>query len=273
MTTQGATLPKLVSILPLTAALLIGSIAGPATAQVMLHVTDETELADAIDDANADLVNAYTILLDADITLTRALPAVTSIVTIAAASGDTIERSSAPGTPAFRILTLTAGTGQGHLTLERITVANGLVQSQGTADGGGIWVGGSPVSLPRTQLDLIGVTVRDNRAQGLGGLLNGGNTRGGGVFVSGESILTVEGCLFENNRAIGTQPAGTFYSGGFAIGGAIHCRLCRSSNIHDSTFRGNVAQGGNGPRRGPDWAIPSAAPTRSPPSSGRPRRD
>src|SRR5262245_40763299 len=93
-------------------------------------------------------------------------------------NGDIIERSTAAGTPWFRLLTVAPG---GSLTLENLTLQGGL--AGGT--GGAIENGGT--------LILDGVTVQDNLARGSDATLTGGlfggfsafGASGGGVWSSG----------------------------------------------------------------------------------------
>ena len=83
-------------------------------------------------------------------------------------NGDTIERSTATGTPDFRLLRVASG---GSLTLENLTLQGGMIegsaasglssfQPEGAASGGAIFNQGTLV--------LNGVTVQDNVA-GFGG--------------------------------------------------------------------------------------------------------
>jgi hypothetical protein len=126
-------------------------------------------------------------------------------------NGDTIERSSVSGTPAFRLFDVAA---KGSLTLENLTVQGGLAFGSGSAaEGGAIFNQGT--------LDLNGVTVQNNIAQGQNGVngivINGqitatagSSAAGGGVYSSGS--LTLEGSTsVMNNQALGGR-------GGYAEG-------------------------------------------------------
>src|SRR5262249_28880128 len=73
-----------------------------------------------------------------------------------AGNGDTIERSTAKGTPAFRLLDVAAGA---SLTLNNLTLQGGL------AFGGGVSAEGGAIYNQGTLL-LNGVTVQNNSAQG-----------------------------------------------------------------------------------------------------------
>jgi hypothetical protein len=143
-------------------------------------------------------------------------------------NGDTIARSSASGTPAFRLLDIVFGA---SLTLEDLTLEGGLVQGAGiaAAAGGGIFNQGALV--------LSGVTVRNNTAQGH-------PASGGGIWSSG--ALTLEGgSSVENNlaraTAVGTSPPSpnTTYGGGVYIAGG-------TATLADTTLSSNTAQGNDG---------------------------
>jgi hypothetical protein len=122
-------------------------------------------------------------------------------------NGDTIERSTASGTPAFRLFDVPSGA---SLTLQNLTLQNGLAFGSGTsAEGGAIYNTGTLV--------LIGVKVQANVAQGSNGVTDkhgdgtaGGPAAGGGIWSNG-SLTLGNGTLVQNNQAIG----GT---GGFATG-------------------------------------------------------
>src|SRR5262249_13845330 len=80
-----------------------------------------------------------------------------------AGNGDVIARSTANGTPAFRLLDVAAGA---SLTLEDLTLQGGLALGGGvSAEGGAIYNQGT--------LSLTGVTVQNNRALGSQGGYNG----------------------------------------------------------------------------------------------------
>jgi hypothetical protein len=79
--------------------------------------------------------------------LTVALPAIGGDLTIAG-NGATLQRSAAAGTPAFALLTATAG----NLTVSRLNFRNGsggaISYQSGTSAGGSVTVSGAP--LPTT---------------------------------------------------------------------------------------------------------------------------
>ncbi len=178
-------------------------------------------------------------------------------------NGDTIERSTAAGTPAFRLLD--AGKGS-SLTLESVTLQNGLAQGPGAAaDGGAIYNQGS--------LTLVGATVQNNAAKGTSGANGvvtgkksqlsssngqaGNDAAGGGIWSSGSATLE-GGTILRQNEAIGGQggAAGAFVSaygniagnggaGGGGLGGGLY-EAGGSVNITGATFTDNTAAGGTG---------------------------
>ena len=97
-------------------------------------------------------------------------------------AGDTIERSTAAGTAAFRLFDVAAG---GSLTLQSLTLQGGLASGSGvSAEGGAIDNQGS--------LTLSDVTVENNIAQGASASTTAGqNAEGGGIYTSG--LLTLSG--------------------------------------------------------------------------------
>lgn len=100
------------------------------------------------------------------------LPSVTAEVTVEG-NGAIVERSPAPGTPAFRIVHVAP---RGWLTLRDLTVRNGL--AEGYTDGGGLWNTGTLV------LERVTVTANAAGDDG-GGIRNDGVLRLAGSFVIG----------------------------------------------------------------------------------------
>jgi hypothetical protein len=127
-------------------------------------------------------------------------------------NGDTIERSTASGTPAFRLIDVANG---GSLTLENLTLQNGWA-----ADGGAVYNQGTLV--------LSQVTVQGNTADGLPGA-------GGGIWSNGS--LTVNNSTFETNVAQNDL-------GGPAYGGAIYI-AGGTANITGSAFGNPLGYAGN----------------------------
>src|SRR5262245_4981644 len=140
-------------------------------------------------------------------------------------NGNIIERGS--GAPAFRLFDVASG---GSLTLEDVTLANGLAYGAGSAaQGGAVRNQGTVV--------LSNVTVYSNEALGQSFQSNNGkkgsssgNAAGGGIWSSG--ALTVENqSVFQFNRVIGVG-TGIGYGGGIAIVGG-------TANIDSSIIGGD----------------------------------
>jgi hypothetical protein len=145
-------------------------------------------------------------------------------------NGDTIERSTATGTPAFRLFDVAGGA---SLTLENMTLAQGLEQSAG-AKGGAIYNQGSLV--------LSQVNVSHNTAT-----TGFADAAGGGIWSNGS--LTVENSSFNSNSAgpLTVEPGSSLstHSGPRnAFGGGI-CIAAGAANITGTTFKYNSATGGS----------------------------
>jgi hypothetical protein len=158
-------------------------------------------------------------------------------------NGDTVARSSAAGTPSFRLFDVAVGA---TVTLENLTLQGGLAFGQtGPGQGGAVYNAGT--------LDLNAVTVQNNTAQPRNGLV--GTAEGGGLFSSGS--LTLEGgTKVQNNQALGGMglhavppnrggqgrralPGSNAYGGGVYVAGG-------TVTLNNSTFVTNSAQGGQG---------------------------
>jgi hypothetical protein len=132
-------------------------------------------------------------------------------------NSDTIGRSTASATPAFRLLDVAAGA---TLTLQGLTLTDGLASGSGvSAQGGAIYSQGA--------LTLNGVTVQNNT----GG--NGGEGLGGAIYV-GSGAVTLNNSTLSGNAAQG---------GG---GGAIYVNGGASATLINSTLSVNTAQAGGG---------------------------
>jgi len=167
-------------------------------------------------------------------------------------NGDTIERSTASGTPAFRLFDVANGA---SLTLENLTLQNGLEDGSGNAaEGGAVYNQGTLV--------LSGVTVQDNIAQGSAGTVQigsgksaapGNDAQGGGIWSNG-SLTAENGTLIQNNQAIGgngffgeagpnnsnrvaSSNGGNGWGGGLYVSGG-------TVTLTGSTVNNNTAQGG-----------------------------
>jgi hypothetical protein len=170
-------------------------------------------------------------------------------------NGDTIARSTAAGTPAFRLLDVAAGA---SLTLQDLTLQGGLASGAGVAaEGGAIYSQGA--------LDLNGVTVQNNEALGNAGGIggNGGNGLGGGLYVAEGSVTLTAVTLTANTAegGQGGQGAGTDSGfghgggpgrgghGGNGSGGGLYV-AGGSVTLTGSTLSANTAQGGQGGKGG-----------------------
>jgi hypothetical protein len=162
-------------------------------------------------------------------------------------NGDTIERSTASGTPDFRLFDVASGA---SLTLQTLTLENGLEDGSGnSAEGGALYNQGT--------LILSGVTVQDNTAQGSAGSPNnsankaagaGADAQGGGIWSNG--TLTLEnGTTIQSNLAVGgvggAPDRGTGGTGGRGSGGGLYV-AGGTAIITSTTFSSNTAKGGLG---------------------------
>src|SRR5262249_32434304 len=116
-------------------------------------------------------------------------------------NGDTIERSSDAGTPSFRLFDVAR---TGSLTLQNVTLRNGLAFGSGkAADGGAIYNQGT--------LALNAVAMQNNTAFGSDGQSahtknsngkDGEDAAGGGIWSNG-SLTLQGGTTLQGNKAIG----------------------------------------------------------------------
>ncbi len=182
-------------------------------------------------------------------------------------NGDTIERSTAVGTPEFRIFNVAKG---GSLTLQNLTLQNGFAFGSGSAaEGGAIFNQGT--------LDLNAVTVQNNTAEGQQGSSGIGSNAtagqsavGGGIYSSGELTLE-DGTIVQNNQAIGgfggviisfyghggRRPCGSGLGGGVYVAGG-------TATLTNTTVTSNSAKtfpgyGGGGLYEGGGLYIDPAA--------------
>lgn len=128
-------------------------------------------------------------------------------------NGDTIERSTASGTPLFRLFYVAAGA---SLTVTDATLQGG---GQGIANLG--------------TLDLKGVTVQNNS----------GGLSGGGIYSSGSLILEA-GTIIRGNQVVG-HPGSTYSRAGDAFGGGVYV-AGGTATLTDTIISGNTAKGGTG---------------------------
>jgi len=148
-------------------------------------------------------------------------------------NGDAIARSSAAGTPAFRLLDVAAAA---SLTLKSVTLQGGLAPS---SNGGAIYSQGT--------VELNDVTVQNNVAQdwwsggslGFGYLVGGA---GGGIYSDG--ALTLEGgTTVRNNQAVGGPVE--FRAGADGLGGGLYIAGGTVALIN-ANVSSNTTQGGQG---------------------------
>jgi hypothetical protein len=171
-------------------------------------------------------------------------------------NGDAIERSTAKGTPTFRLFDVAVGA---SLTLQNLTLQ------------GGVATGGGAV-FNQGALTMTAVTVQGNTAQGAaggfawGGSYPGGDAAGGGIYSTGE--LAMDGCTVRNNTAVGGRGVNggtyTVYTtdfpfsykqwapgsdGGDAFGGGVYVGGGTVTITH-SDVTTNSAKGGMGGSKG-----------------------
>ncbi len=178
--------------------------------------TAGTEAADCgLGDAGAD-----TIVLSGDVTLdglvtfavdgANGLPSVNSNITIEGA-GYSIARSSAGGTPNFRIFHVASG---GDLTLNNVTASNGNAITSPNNLGGGIY-------------NLGTLNINNSTLSG-----NSSSAQGGGIRNVGGGTVNI------NNSTLSGNSSTNSYGGGIANQGTL--------TISNSTLSGNSAVNGGG---------------------------
>jgi hypothetical protein len=159
--------------------------------------------------------------------LATALPAVGTPLTIAG-NGSTIERSTAPGTPDFTMLTVASG---GSLTVRDLSFRDGTAQNAAAA------------------------IVSDGTLTVTGGAFTGNTTSGYGAAIGNYGTLTVSGAAFSGNRAAdggaivnfgtATITASSFQGNEASFsGGALHNE--GSISITGGAFTGNTATADGG---------------------------
>lgn len=155
------------------------------------------------------------------ISLTSALPTLTHpnlSILGPGASQLTLERSSAGGTPNFRILDLN----NTYVLVQGLTIRNGLMPGSGTQNrGAGIIARGTATVINEC-------IIRDNYSGG------------GGGGISSNSSLTLTNSSVSNNTALfGSNPA-------FGEGGGVYLTGTGLSHIDNSTITQNIASVGGG---------------------------
>ena len=140
----------------------------------------KADVAAANADGQADTLNlfpggVYTLTaVDNSLAGANGLPAVAGTLTING-QGATVQRNTAPGTPAFRLFDVS-----GALTLVDLTLQGGVSKGGDTElGGGGLGAGGAIFS--QGTVTLLGVTLTGNTAQGGSGGVPGAGLVGGGI--------------------------------------------------------------------------------------------
>ncbi len=162
------------------------------------------------------------------------LPVITGKVTIQGA-GATITRSTASGTPAFRVFDVASN---GNLTLNSLTLSNGLANN-GQQGGGAIFSHGT--------LAVTAGTFTNNSSPSATGTSGGAIDSSGTLTVttstfSGNSAQEGGGVFNQNNATITnstfTSNTATIYGGGASVNAA------GTENLSGDTFVGNTGPGG-----------------------------
>jgi len=152
-------------------------------------------------------------------------------------NGNTIQRSTARATPAFRLFDVAIG---GSLTLNNLTLSGGLASTSSTFDISSLAAGGAILS--RGTLNLSGVIVQNSIARAQ----NWDFAYGGGVFSNG--VLTISNSVIQNNQAVaGTGKDLSGFAAGVgrpAWGGGLY--LAGSATITDTIISSNLAREGDG---------------------------
>ena len=211
---------------------------------------DQCTLRGAIQEVNVGVTKEINFSLppNSTITLDSALPDIVGGTSIIGPGSNTltVQRSSSPSTPNFRIFTMNSGP-QVNSAIVGLTITNGRVAdgttssdgqfgSSGTS-GGGIFLSGTGI------FTLTDVFVTGNQAGngGPGTGFGGSGGTGGGILNSGRLVLI--NSIVTNNRAGNGGSGGTGNNGGNAGGVTGGTSLI----IINSTISNNFAgDGGNG---------------------------
>jgi hypothetical protein len=218
--------------------------ARPRLEQLEDRLTPSTFSAATVSDLIADINaanrqgGANTIALTAPISSPYVLTAVnnttdgaTGLPVIAAndnltilGNGDAIARSTATGTPAFRLLDVASGA---SLTLDNLTLQGGLAAGSNTTAGGQKSAEGGAI-YSYGALVLNGVTVQNNAARGTGMA-----AFGGGVFVGG-GTATLTGDTLDYNQVVGGIGAPGFNGIPLGLGGGLYVTSATVSMFNDT---------------------------------------
>ena len=158
----------------------------------------------------------------ATITLLTALPDISSNMTITGPGSNllTVERSTAQGTPEFRIFT----TNNRNVAISGMKITNGKTPDGVSGTTGGSAQNGGGILQAGGILTLTDVVITGNRT-GRGGMATGGSTSfggdggfGGGISSSG--TLTMTNCVVSDNVTGNGGTGGYGHTGGY--GGGIY---------------------------------------------------
>ncbi len=156
-------------------------------------------------------------------------------------NGATFARSTAAGTPAFRLFNVASGAA---LTLQNLTLANGLVLGDTGMDA----YGGAILNAVGASLTVNSSTFAGNQVVGGdGGGKSGGGGFGGAIWNNGTAHL--DQTRFSGNRATGGATAHGTGAGGWGFGGAVANEGLGTLVVTSCSFTGN--QGVGGPRHKP----------------------
>jgi hypothetical protein len=205
------------------------------------------ELINAINNANSNGDPSNTINLFGggvyDLTATNnywygpnGLPPITSNLTIDG-NGATIQRDTKPSTQNFRLFYVSGGySGElplGSLTLTNVTLQGGIAQGGDSGFGGG-GLGAGGAIFNQGTLNLNGVTVTNNQAQG----------GGGGVSLFGNILGSGGGGMGEDAPNSGNYASEIDTGGGFGSGFPSGFGGAGGANAYDSNL--SVYNGGGG---------------------------
>src|SRR5437867_6794612 len=150
----------------------------------------------------------------------------------------TVKRSTAGGTPAFRIFHILKHT----VTIEGLSIINGLALALGGNSpdaGGGIFCDDEESNNERLAVTVSNCVISGNTAGGPGAFGGGGGISFGAINCFGPSMLTVNNCTISGNSCQGYN------------GGGIYISVCdptgmSSVTISNSTISGNAADRSGG---------------------------
>ena len=204
---------------------------------------------------SADSTVLDTTVTGSELPGSNGLPPVTSEITIEG-NGSTIERSSADGTPEFRILAI-AGTG--NLTLENIVIRGGLSDMSiggGILNSGILTVNSSTISensadFPGDSEQGLGAGIFNFRTLNVSNSTISGNSagvqsgEGGGIGSSGTAAI-INSTITDNTAGAGAGLA-VFSGGAFdtTIIDSVINAVTGDSSVANTIIAGNTGAGGN----------------------------